>query len=77
MGSRVMISESSYQSFLAIQPLGLLAVDYDAIPTKKYMQAAIAKSTALVRQIAQLLSQCAVVITARQVSDNRAARQLR
>lgn len=39
------------QPFLAIKPLRLLAVDGDAVPAKKNMQAAIAEPSTLLRQL--------------------------
>ena len=44
------------QTFLTIQPLGLLAVDHHALPAQQDMQTAIAEPAPLVGQIAQPLA---------------------
>ena len=41
------------QPLLAVEPLGLLAVDRDAVPAKQDVQASIAEPPALLRQLAQ------------------------
>ena len=50
------------QSFLLIEPLGLLAVDHHALPAQQDMQTAIAEPATLVGQLAQLLTQASIIV---------------
>ena len=59
------------QAFLAAQPLRLLAVDRQPLAPQKDVQSAIAEPAALMRQFAQPLPQCAVVIPSRAVANDR------
>src|SRR5690606_34314919 len=55
-------SPSDRQPFLAIEPLGLLAVDHHPLPAQQDMQTAIAEPAALVGQLAQLLAKRSVIV---------------
>lgn len=62
------------QAFLAIQTLGLLAVDRDAIRPQQDVQPATVEPAALMRQIAQPLSKHAIIIATRLVADRAPVR---
>lgn len=50
-GSAPITSPSRRQLLLAVLPLGLLAVDHDALPQQQDMQTAIAKQTSLLGEL--------------------------
>src|SRR5690606_26055279 len=60
-GTPTTASSPDSQSFLPIEPLGLLPVDHHALPAQQDMQTAIAEPATLVGQLAQLLSQLGIV----------------
>jgi len=60
------------QPFLAVDPLGLLAVDHDAVPAKQDVQSPVAEPPALLRQLTQTRPQVAIIIPARTISHARA-----
>src|SRR5690606_18045096 len=55
-------SSPDRQPFLTIEPLGLLAVDHNALPAQQDMQTAIAEPATLVGQLAQLLAQTSIIV---------------
>ena len=61
-------SSSDRQLLLAVEPLGLLAVDHHALPPQQDMQPAIAEPAALLRQLAQLRPKIGVIIPLRPVA---------
>ena len=55
-------NRSNRQAFLLVEPLGLLPVDHDPLPTQQDVQTAIAEPATLIGQLAQLLSQIGVIV---------------
>jgi hypothetical protein len=65
------LSASHRQAFLAVQALGLLAVDDHAVTPQQDVQAAIAKPAALMRQLAQLLANVSIIRPPRAIAHTR------
>jgi hypothetical protein len=65
------LSAAHRQAFLAIESLGLLAVEHVPIVQQQNVQAAIVEPAALMRQIAQLLAKFRIVAAPRLVADHR------
>jgi hypothetical protein len=55
-------SSSDRQLLLAVEPLGLLAVDHHALPSQQDVQPTIAEPAALLRQLAQLRPKIGIII---------------
>jgi len=55
------LAASDRQPFLAVEPLGLLAVDHNAVAAEQDVWPSIAEPSALLRQFAQPRPQVAII----------------
>ena len=67
-GATAITPTPNRQLLFPVEPLGLLAVDHDALPPQQDMQATIAEPAPLLRQLTQLRSNLGIIIPLRPVA---------